>query len=127
MVGNDLPAGNLQSISARFFLWTIRRQDRITRWVSMNMWAAISAVLAISMIGFVAVETALQIILFGGMAAVFFIWILIERRRSWLLRISDPKLKAVAHQAMVDYLAKKLRSGSQCPGQPNGSNACPMF
>ena len=127
MAGKNLPADNLYPMSTRFFLWTIRRQDQITRWVAMNMWAAISAVLAVSLIGLVAVETALQIIFSGGMASVAFIWILIERRRSWLLSISDPQLKAIAHQAMIDYLAKKLRSGSKCRNRPNGGDACPIF
>ena len=91
----------------------------------MNMWSAVSAVLAIALVGFVPLEMALQIIFIGGLATRALIWILIERRRSWLLSISDPELKAIAHRAMIDYLVKKMRSGSDHRRGRNGSDVHP--
>jgi hypothetical protein len=107
MVRHDSQQGSPRPISAQFFLWTIRKQDQITRGITMNIWSAVSAILAIALVGLVTLEVALQIILVGGVATGALIWILIERRRSWLLSISDPGLKAEAHRAMIDYLAKK--------------------
>ena len=126
MVGNHIAPGSPRSISARFFLWTIRKQDRISRWFTMNVWSAVSAILAIALVGVVAWETALQIILVGGMAATGLIWILIERRRSWLLRISDEKLKAEVHRTMIDYLCTKLGAEPACRKHLSGDNAWPV-
>lgn len=103
------------STSAKFFLWTIRKQDQISRFFAMNMWSAVSAVLVMALIGFVTLKVALQIIFVGGLAMGGVVWILIEHRRSWLLGISDPRLKAEAHQVMIDYLTGRIRSG------PHGS------
>jgi hypothetical protein len=36
------------------------------------------------------------------------IWVLIERRRSWLLHIDDPALKDIAHTVMLAYLYDRL-------------------
>ncbi len=126
MARYDNPAGGPHPISARFFLWTIRKQDHITHWFAMNMWAAVSAVLVSALIGLVSLERALQIILAGGLAAGGIIWILIERRRSWLLGIADPKLKAEAHRAMLVYLCEKLQTRSACRQHLNGADAHPV-
>ena len=114
---------NPRPISARFFLWTIRKQDQITRCLTMNMWSAVSIVLAVAVVGLATLEMALQIIFVAGLAVGSILWILIECRRSWLLSISDPKLKAAAHRAMIDYLRSKLRSASECGKHFNGCDA----
>jgi hypothetical protein len=92
----------------------------------MNMWAAVSAVLVSALIGLVSLERALQIILAGGLAAGGIIWILIERRRTWLLGIADPELKAKAHRAMIVYLCGKLQTSSACRQRLNRADACPV-
>ena len=125
MAGNDPHTDNPHPFSARFFLWTVRKQDQISRIFTLNIWAAISAVLVCTLIGLVSLEKALQVILWGGIAAGGCTWILIERRRSWLLGITDPKLRADAHQVMIDYLSKRLPYGPDCSQQLNGSDACP--
>jgi hypothetical protein len=125
MVRRDSQPGSPRPISAQFFLWTIRKQDHIARGVTMNIWSAVSAVLAIALVGLVTLEMALQIILAGGAATGALIWILIERRRSWLLSISDPQLKAEAHQAMIDYLVKKTRYRSDHRRRMNQSDVRP--
>jgi len=125
MVRDDQKPGTPHPISARFFLWTIREQDYITRCVTTNIWAAVSALMAIAVVGFISLEIALEILLFGGMAVGSLLWILIERRRSWLLGISEPKLKSEAHQVMTDYLAKRLRCGPECRKNQAGSDAFP--
>jgi hypothetical protein len=126
MVRDNNQTDRPRPLSARFFLWTIRKQDRIARWLTMNMWSAVSALLAMAMVGLLTLEMALQVILAGGIAVGSILWILIERRRSWLLGISDAKLKAEAHQAMIDYLCAKLRSRSACRKHLKGSGDRPL-
>jgi len=118
--------GNTRPISAHFFLWTIRKQDQISQILTMNMWSAVSALLAVALTGFVSLEMALQIIFVGGVATGGLIWILVERRRSWLLGISDPKLKAQAHRAMIDYLVKKMHTGTEGRSRMSGSDCGPI-
>ena len=125
MVSGDHPKGESHPISARFFLWTIRKQDQITNCIAMNTCSAVSALLVMALIGLLSLQTALHILLVGAMATGSLIWILIERRRSWLLAISDPRLKSEAHQAMIQYLIKKLCNGPECHKRLNGSDAGP--
>ena len=114
MVNGNRQKGGPYPVSARFFLWTIRRQDQITHCIVMNMWSAVSTLLVMALIGLVSLQTALHILLGGAMTVGSLIWIFIERRRSWLLAISDLKLKSEAHLAMIQYLTKKLCAGSEC-------------
>jgi hypothetical protein len=109
MVSGSSQTNRPRPLSARFFLWTIRKQDRIAYWLALNMWSAVSALLAMALVGLQTLEMALWIILVGAIAVGSILWMLIERRRFWLLAISDAKLKAEAHQAMIDYLRAKLR------------------
>ncbi len=125
MFNGNRQKGSPYPVSARFFLWTIRKQDQITHCIAMNMWSAVSAVLIMALIGLVSLQTALHILLVGAMTVGGLIWILIERRRSWLLAISDPILKSEAHQAMIRYLVKKLCNGTKCRRHIDGSNAGP--
>ena len=97
---------------ARFYIWTIRRQEEISQKIRLQMWAAVSAVLLMSLVLQLKLETVLEWILYAGLFIGASLWLLIERRRSWLLRITDPRLKAIAHREMLAYLKKKSRSGS---------------
>ena len=124
MMRRDQPQ-NPHPSSARFFLWTIRKQDQITRCLTLNIWSVVSVVLATALLGLVTLEKALQIILWAGMAVGSTIWILIESRRSWLLSISDPKLKAEAYRTMVDYLRRKVRPEPHRRKPRDGCNASP--
>ena len=127
MVPSDSQPGSPRSISAKFYFWTIRNQDHLTRGITINMWSAVSAVLIIALVDFVSLEMALHIIFVGGAATAALIWTLIERRRSWLLSISDPELKAEAHRTMIDYLAKRTSNGSHCRGHMGRSDVHPMI
>lgn len=124
MVDVGRKKSNLRPTPARFFFWTIQKQDQITRFVTMHMWSAVSAVLVAALIDLVTLKMALQIIFFGGLAVGGVFWTLIEHRRSWLLSISDPELKAEAHRVMVDYLAGKVTIGRDCPHRLNKSGVC---
>ena len=126
MVAHRHKPGLPHPISARFYLWTIRKQDQITRGVVMNIWAAVSAILACAVVGLVSLQMTLQIMIFGGTALGSLMWVLIERRRSWLLGISEPKLRAEAHQVMIDYLNKRLRCRPGGRKKLTGCDASPI-
>jgi len=98
------PAGSLQS---RFWIWTIHRQSFLARTILLYIWAAVSAIIFLSLIGRFSMEAALYGIFFGGMTILFVLWVLIERRRTWLLGITDPEVKHEAHEAMLSYMALK--------------------
>ncbi|MGB7918450.1 MAG: hypothetical protein WCF40_00180 [Desulfobacterales bacterium] len=96
---------------ADFYLWTIRRQHYISAVIRTQMMTAVSVVLLLSILLPIRLETALHIILYTGLTVIGLLWVLIERRRSWLLGIQDPVLKESAHQAMITYLRQRTSFG----------------
>ena len=80
---------------AEFYLWTIRRQHHISATIRTQLMSAVSVVLLFSILLPIRLETALYIILYTGLAVIGLLWALIERRRSWLLGIQDPVLRAL--------------------------------
>jgi hypothetical protein len=92
---------------ADFYLWTIRRQNDISATIRTQMMSAVSVVLLLSILLPIRLETALQIILYTGLTVIGLLYVIIERRKSWLLGIHDPALKETAHQAMITYLRQR--------------------
>ena len=93
---------------ADFYLWTIRRQDHISATIRTQLMTAVSVVLLLSILLPIQLETALHIILYTGLTIIGLLWVLIERRKSWLLGIQDPVLKEAARQAMIFYLEQRM-------------------
>lgn len=111
----DLGRGNRNEVIAAIYIWSIKRQDTIAKGVLQHMLLAVTAILLMSILVPIKLEVVLHVIFFGGLTICAFLWAFIERRRSWLLTIRDPFLKASAHQAMVDYLRiKACRPTSLC-------------
>jgi hypothetical protein len=96
---------------ADFYLWTIRRQHHISATIRTQLMSGVSVVLLLSILLPIRLETALHVILYTGLTVIGLLWILIERRRSWLLGIQDPVLKETAHQTMITYLKQKTSIG----------------
>ena len=93
---------------AAFFLWTIRNQDFLSHHIQVYMYTAVGIILLLTLANKIALEAALQAIFYGGTFICGSIWILIERRRSWLMRIDDPALKETAHNTMLAYMYTRL-------------------
>ncbi|MGB5420968.1 MAG: hypothetical protein WBN03_02345, partial [Desulfobacterales bacterium] len=94
-----------------FYLWTIRRQNHISDIIRTQLMSVVSVVLLLSILLPIRLETALHVILYTGLTVIGLLWVLIERRRSWLLGIQDPVLKEAAHQAMIAYLKQRTSFG----------------
>jgi hypothetical protein len=96
---------------ADFYLWTIRHQHHISATIRTQLMSGVSVVLLLSILLPIRLETALHVILYTGLTVIGLLWILIERRRSWLLGIQDPVLKETAHQTMITYLKQRTSIG----------------
>ena len=107
---------------ADFYLWTIRRQHHISATIRTQLMSAVSVVLLLSILLPIRLETALHVILYTGLTVIGLLWILIERRRSWLLGIQDPVLKETAHQTMITYLKQRTSIGR--PQRHCGDSDC---
>jgi len=109
---------------ADFYLWTILRQHHISATIRTRLMSVVSVVFLLGILLPIRLETALHVILYTGLTVIGLLWVLIERRRSWLLGIQDPVLKEAAHQAMIFYLKQRISCGrpqSQCS---DGECAC---
>jgi hypothetical protein len=98
----------LQEIKAAFYLWSIRNQDAISRQIRIHTWSGVAAFLLATLVAPIPLEKALTGLFVLGISITAGLWILVERRRSWLLRIQDPELKRAAHRVMVEYLQQKI-------------------
>jgi hypothetical protein len=97
--------------TASFFLWTIRHQSFLAHHIRVYVWCAVAVILVLTLADKIALQAALEAIFFGGVFICAMIWILIERRRSWLLHIDDPVLKQTAHRVMLATIYEKLPPG----------------
>ena len=88
-------------------MWTIRNQSLLAYHIQVYIWCAVAVILLLTLANKIALQAALETILFGGGFICAMIWLLIERRRSWLLHIEDPDLKRTAHRVMLTYLNEK--------------------
>jgi len=109
---------------ADFYLWTIRRQNHISATIRTQLMSAVSVVLLLSILLPIRLDTALHVILYSGLTVIGLLWVLIERRRSWLLGIQDPVLKETAHQAMITYLKQRTSLGRPQSHCSDGDCAC---
>lgn len=110
--------------AADFYLWSIRNQDAIAGQVRIHMWSAVASFLLATLLLPIPLEKALTGLFVLGLAVAAVLWVLVERRRSWLLRIDDPELRETAHRTMVAYLRNKI--GEEHPDHPGscGGNSC---
>ena len=109
---------------ADFYIWTIRRQNRIAATIRTQLMSAVSVVLLLSILLPIRLETALHIILYTGLTVIGLLWLLIERRKYWLLGIRDPVLKDAAHQAMIAYLKQRTSYSRPQPHCSDGDRTC---
>ena len=90
-------------------LWSILNQNYLVTRVHLYIWMAVGVLLFLVFAGILSFEEAMLSIFIGGFATLFLVWLLIEARRIWLLRLRDPKLRAVAHEAMMAYIYSNPR------------------
>jgi predicted lysophospholipase L1 biosynthesis ABC-type transport system permease subunit len=98
----------------RLMIWSILYQDQVAHHVRLLIGggAAIAALMAMARI--ISLDAALRLIFYGGVIFSCVLWIFIQKRRSWLLGITDPDLKREAYAVMLAYLtAKGYRAESE--------------
>jgi hypothetical protein len=94
---------------AKWLIWSILHQNYLITRVHMYLWTAVSVLLFLVFAGVMSFEAAILSIFIGGLTNLFFLWLFIEVRRIWLLRIQDPEVRAVAHEAMIVYIHANRR------------------
>ena len=98
---------------ARILIWTIHNQDLLAHHIRIYSWSSVAIILLLTLSNAISLETALHALLICGLVLGFGLWIVIERRRSWLLSIQDPEVKRKAYLAMLAYMARKTRGPRQ--------------
>jgi len=109
---------------AAFYLWSIRNQDAIATQVRIHMWSGVASFLLATLLLPIPLEKALLWLFVFGASITAGLWIVVERRRSWLLRIQDPLLRDAAHRAMVDYLTRKIGAENTANLGSYDDNSC---
>ena len=117
----------MQETRAAFYLWSIRNQDAISRQIRIHMWSGVASFLLATIVVPIPLEKALTWLFVLGISLTAGLWAVVERRRSWLLRIQDPELKRVAHRAMVEYLQQKIGDGKTLHLDSCGESGCNRY
>lgn len=95
---------------ARFCIWTIRNHDAIAANIRIYMFGGVAVILLLCLGGVVHLKTALVSIFLGGVSICALLWVLIENRRTQMIRIEDPELRKEAHETMLVFIeARKHR------------------
>lgn len=89
---------------ARLSIWSIRYHDLLVAHLRIYVWSATATILLLSLAGIISLSTALNAILFSALSLAILIWLLLERRRTILLRIEDPELRRSAETAMHAFI-----------------------
>jgi hypothetical protein len=77
-------------------------------------------VIFLGMLGAVPLESALWSLFSSGLLIIGAAWLLIQKRKTWLLNIRDPELKQLTHDTMLAYIALK----EKCVRQANLGKEC---
>ncbi|HHP7234319.1 MAG TPA: hypothetical protein ACFCUC_06790 [Desulfobacterales bacterium] len=117
----------LQECRAAFYLWSIRNQDAVSRQIRIHMWSGVASFLVATLVVPIPLEKALTWLFVLGISLTAGLWVLVERRRSWLLQIRDPELKRAAHRAMVEYLQQKIGEGKTRHPDSCGESGCNRY
>jgi len=91
----------------RLCVWTVRHHDFVRSRVCLYTWTGTVTVLFFTIAMRISIETALSAILFSGLAVMMILWILIERRKTILLGITDPDLREQAYAAMLSLICSR--------------------
>jgi len=102
--------GRRKHLLARLSIWSLKRHDHLIAVLRMSMWSFSAVVLLAAVVGRLDLQTALLIIAFGGLSAVVLLTGLVLTRRSVLLSIDDPDLRAEAHQALRALIRSKSKT-----------------
>jgi hypothetical protein len=89
---------------ARFSIWSIRYHDLLVAHLRIYVWSATATILLLSLANIISLSTALNAILFSALSLAILIWLLLEWRRTILLRIEDPELRRSAEAAMHAFI-----------------------
>jgi hypothetical protein len=95
-------------------IWSIRRHDLLVTHLRIYVWSAAATILLLALGNVISLSTALYAILFSVLGLIVLIWLLLERRRTILLRIENKDLRKEAHAAMlafIDARRDRIRGG----------------
>lgn len=104
MQPNPNPPNSQWRWPARLSIWSIRYHDLVVAHLRIYVWSATATILLLSLGNIISLTTALYAILISSMGLVILIWLLLERRRTILLRIKDPRLCQAAEAAMHAFI-----------------------
>ena len=89
---------------ARLSIWSIRRHNLLVAHLRIYVWSAATTILLLALGNVISLSTALYAILFSALGLMALIWLLLERRRTILLRIENKALRREAEAAMLAFI-----------------------
>lgn len=94
-------------------IWTILNQDLIAHHIRIYTYSAVAIIMLLTISQIISLDMALFCLFGCGLVFGLGLWVAIERRRSWLLGVTDPILKKEIYSAMLAYLACKSHDGKR--------------
>lgn len=101
-----------------FYIWTLRNHDCIISRITATVWFFSLSVIMLGLTNVIEMKSVMSILLMAGVAVSLSLWVMIERRRTFFLKLKDRELKKMVHEEMLvfirqrsgkkDLLAKKL-------------------
>jgi hypothetical protein len=96
-----------KNLMTQFWIWTIKNHNVIVVNIGIYTFTAVAAILFLVIGGVIHLQTALNAILFGGLANFAILWLLLEIRRSHLLKITNPELRQQAYEEMLVFIYQR--------------------
>ena len=99
-------------ILARVCIWTLTHHDFLAGRIRSYVWPASATVLFFSIASIISLQSALYVLLIGGLGIMILLGALIHWRKAVLLAIRDEKLRQTAHAAMLALIHARQTESS---------------
>lgn len=106
------------SLAIKLCIWSIRNQTWLAGQLRIYICAATAVIALLALADVISIQTAILSVFCGGAIVVATIWTLIQHRKTILLNIRDPEIRAMVHNTMVEYLHRTNHSMPTNSGWP---------
>lgn len=92
-----------------FYIWTLRNHDCIISRITSTIWLFSLSVIMLGLTNVIEMKAVMGILFMAGGAIGVFLWVMIERRRSFFLKLKDRDLRKKVHEEMLLFIRRRQK------------------
>lgn len=92
-----------------FYIWTLRNHDCIIARITSTVWFFSLSVIMLGLTNVIEMKSVMSILFMAGAAIGLSLWVMIERRRSFFLKLKDRELRNKVHEEMILFIRQRQK------------------